>query len=143
MQINGEFMRFLFGFSLLLLLSGCIVTTTSASGSLNRAHLMDRVYKSGFVPGTEDIPLQRGFKLIENSAVVYDTPAGRIVKAQYQSQIFAADKIMEFYNSALHQLGWVVISENRYRRNREKLTIDIAPNGTNNFVYFTLEPLAS
>lgn len=84
-----------------------------------------------FMSGFEDLPLMDGLKQAEDTAVSFDTPAGRIIEAYAQSNEIGKRKIVDFYNKTLPQLGWKRQPENKkgasvsYTREGEVLTISI------------------
>lgn len=99
----------------------------------------DAVFMSGF----EDLPLMDGLKQPEDTAVSFDTPSGRIIEAYAQSDKISKQKIVEFYDNTLPQLGWLRLSEKKgdvsfsYAREGEVLTISIE-DGTPVAVRFEL-----
>ena len=62
--------------------------------------------KDDFVSGFEDLPLMSGLIQLEDGAVSFDSPSGRIVEAYAESPTLTADKISKFYADTLPQLGW-------------------------------------
>ena len=84
-----------------------------------------------FMSGFEDLPLMDDLKQAEDTAVSFDTPAGRIIEAYAQSNEIGKRKIVDFYNKTLPQLGWKRQPENKkgasvsYTREGEVLTISI------------------
>lgn len=59
-----------------------------------------------FVSGFEDLPLPSGLVQLEDGAVSFDSPAGRIVEAYAESPTLTVDKIRKYYADTLVQLGW-------------------------------------
>lgn len=91
--------------------------------------------------GFEDLPLMDGLKQSEDAAVSFDTPSGRIIEAYAQSDEIGKQKIAEFYNKTLPQLGWRRVSDKKaflsYVREGEVLTISVE-DGTPAAVRFEL-----
>lgn len=59
-----------------------------------------------FVSGFEDLPLPAGLVQLEDGAVSFDSPAGRIVEAYAESPTLTVEKIKKYYADTLVQLGW-------------------------------------
>lgn len=84
-----------------------------------------------FMSGFEDLPLMEGLKQSEDTAVSFDTPAGRIIEAYAQSNKIKKQEIADFYNKTLPQLGWKRMPKKdkasgiSYAREGEVLTISI------------------
>ncbi|MBR1777599.1 MAG: hypothetical protein IJ752_03315 [Alphaproteobacteria bacterium] len=99
--------------------------------------------ESAFMSGFEDLPLMEGLKQSEEAAVSFDAPSGRIIEAYAQSSQIGKQKIVDFYNKTLPQLGWKRLSENKktssvsYMREGEMLTISV-DDGTPASVRFEL-----
>ena len=93
--------------------------------------------------GFEDLPLMDGLKQAEDTAVSFDTPSGRIIEAYAQSNTISKQKITDFYNKTLPQLGWSRVSGKgkavsvSYTREGEVLTISV-DDGTPASVRFEL-----
>ena len=100
--------------------------------------------ESAFMSGFEDLPLMEGLKQAEDSVVSFDTPSGRIIEAYAQSNQIGKQKIAEFYDKTLPQLGWKRVSEKNktasvsYTREGEVLTISV-DDGTPASVRFELK----
>ena len=92
-----------------------------------------------FMSGVEDLPLMDGLKQSEDAAVSFDSPGGRIVEAYAQSERIEKQKVMEFYDKTLPQLGWTRLKKkkNSYTREGEDLTISV-DDGTPATVRFEL-----
>ena len=95
--------------------------------------------------GFEDLPLMDGLKQTEDDAVSFDAPSGRIIEAYAQSGVTGKQKIEDFYNKTLPQLGWKRLprkgssSPVSYEREGEVLTISIDDEGTPVSVRFELK----
>ena len=86
----------------LLILCACILTASPCLAE-----------NAAFMSGFEDLPLMDGLKQAEDTAVSFDTPAGRIIEAYAQSNEIGKRKIVDFYNKTLPQLGWKRQSESK------------------------------
>ena len=65
-----------------------------------------KTVKDDFVSGFEDLPLMTGLIQLEDGAVSFDSPSGRIVEAYAERPTLTVEKILTFYSDALPQLGW-------------------------------------
>ena len=97
---------------------------------------------AAFMSGFEDLPLMDGLKQAEEEAVSFDAPSGRIIEAYAQSNRIEKQKIMNFYDKTLPQLGWKRLpakngSSFSYEREGETLTISV-DDGTPVSVRFEL-----
>lgn len=96
-------------------------------------------HASGFLQYSEDLPLAPGLTEQLEDGLVFDAPGGRIVEAYARGAVKAAD-VLKFYAATLPQLGWVRDSDLTYRRDTEKLRLDLNPQGHVLLVHFTLSP---
>lgn len=83
-----------------------------------------------------------GLKQADDTAVSFDTPSGRIIEAYAQSDKIGRQKIADFYDKTLPQLGWLRLPGAKgknaaYAREGEILTISIE-DGTPASVRFEL-----
>jgi len=60
------------------------------------------------------------------AGTVFDTPSGRIVEAFADGPVAARD-VDAFYAETLPHLGWRRLSAHRYRREGERLELQITP----------------
>ena len=75
-----------------------------------------------FVSGIEDLPLMPGLAEVEETGMVFDTPAGRIVEAFASGRVSRA-QVVSFYAATLPQLGWSPADATRFRREGETLEL--------------------
>lgn len=75
-----------------------------------------------FVSGVEDLPLMPGLAEVDETAMVFDTPSGRIVEA-FASGKVSRDQVVRFYAATLPQLGWSSDGETLFRREGEILEL--------------------
>lgn len=91
-----------------------------------------------YLTAVSDLPLAEGLKEQAEKSTVFDTPMGRIVNA-YATGATTADKIYDFYDSTLPQLGWEKQSSGSYHREHDTLKIDVwGPDAGPVNVSFTL-----
>ncbi len=97
---------------------------------------------SEFIPGIDGLPLMEGLVLIPEQQVFFETSNGRIVEVLASSGNSPRD-IMLYYTETLKQLGWVPILQNEFRREEEKLSIQIYDHKTEKFVVrFSISPIS-
>ena len=78
-----------------------------------------------FVNGIEDLPLMPGLEEAEDRGVVFDTPAGRIVRATAAGRVTRA-QVVDFYAATLPQLGWRREGETAFLREDEILVLEFS-----------------
>lgn len=94
---------------------------------------------TAFLTGVEDLPLMPGLAEVPGAAVVFDAPQGRIVET-YAAGAVSTDDVLAFYGQTLPQLGWRAAGPAEYRREGERLTLDVTPGAAETTVRFTLAP---
>jgi hypothetical protein len=75
-----------------------------------------------FVSDIEDLPLMPGLAEIDETAMVFDTPGGRIIEALTSGPV-SRDQVVRFYAATLPQLGWSADGETLFRREGETLEL--------------------
>ncbi len=91
--------------------------------------------------GFEDLPLMDGLKQSDDAPLSFDSPGGRIIEAYAQSEAIEKQKIIDFYDKTLPQLGWTRLKKKNafsYMREGEELTISV-DDGTPATVRFELK----
>lgn len=93
----------------------------------------------GFVSVYEDLPLPASMTEVPGSALTFDSPDGRIVEADAKGR---ADKaaVLQFYHTALPQLGWTEDGPGRFHRDQDNLRIDVTGQGPEATAHFTISP---
>lgn len=76
-----------------------------------------------FVSTIEDLPLMPGLTEDMDAGVVFDSPAGRIVEAYALGDI-GERQVLDFYATALPQLGWRQDGAGVFVREREILKVE-------------------
>lgn len=94
-----------------------------------------------FVTGIDDLPLMAGLTETAGSALVFDSPAGRIVEAEATGAVTRAE-ILRFYGATLPELGWKQEGEAAFARQRETLRLEIGGEPGAMAVRFILAPRA-
>jgi hypothetical protein len=128
-----------------LALPAALAALVLASPCLAGAGLIQTsAVQSGFVPGTEDVPLMPGLSADAGSSLVFDKPQGRIVEAAASGAV-TRHAVMAFYEESLPQLGWrraaaASPSSKSFERDGERLSLDFDGRDGNLQVAFTLAP---
>ena len=95
--------------------------------------------ESRFFSELNDIPLMPGlYELIEKT-IVFDKPEGRIVESSAVSETENANKIKEFYDSILPQLGWAPQGDS-YIRQDEILRLSVDSGSSVSVLKITVSP---
>ncbi len=93
----------------------------------------------GFLPGVEDLPLMPGLREIPEATLIFDKPAGRLVRAMARGESNPA-ALWRFYDETLPQLGWRRLATGYFVRDGEGLRITVENNGTTLTVRFAIAP---
>ncbi|SRR5690554_1948236 len=87
----------------------------------------------GYLALVEDMPLMSGLAETGDGGVIFDKPAGRIVRSVAEGDVAPAS-VRAFYTETLPQLGWTRAEEYEligelllFRREGEQLEIQIVP----------------
>lgn len=94
-----------------------------------------------FSRSIHDFPLMPGAGEIEEDAVSYDKPEGRIVQMRAILESLTPKAVETYYFETLPQLGWRAISPRIYHRGAERLELDFEAADRQNFLNVTLSPL--
>lgn len=92
---------------------------------------------SRFLAGFDDLPLAPGLSEVPGAATLFEGPQGRLGEA-YARGNAGIEAVRDFYKRTLPQLGWSLQKEGAYRREGEKLIIEIAADGKIATVRFVL-----
>lgn len=87
-----------------------------------------------------DVPLMPGLVELENEAIIFDKPGGRIAESSAESQTLSVEDINRFYTKTLPHLGWQQVEGNAFVRNDEMLEIDITDETVARHVQITVTP---
>lgn len=100
-------------------------------------------FAADFFQSIDDLPLAPGLTETVEQGVEFDSPGGRIVTAVAASgagQKARIEGVRAFYRKALPPLGWAHVSGDIYRREGERLTLQIAKAGAGVVVRVRLVP---
>jgi hypothetical protein len=92
-----------------------------------------------FVTGIADLPLMPGLQEIEDSAMVFSKPEGRIVEIMASGAV-SRDAVSSFYERTLPQLGWRRVEAESWLREKEILRFDIRESKEGMVIRFSLTP---
>ncbi len=88
-----------------------------------------------------DIPVMNGFKEIKEYGYVFDKPEGRIIEAvAVAGNDIVIDDVKDFYKETLGQLGWVYVEDGIYKRENEKLSLNIYKDNNLVTLKLNIEP---
>ena len=79
---------------------------------------------AAFVSVIPDLPLMAGLTEDAGAAVVFETASGRIAEA-HASGALARQEVLKFYQATLPQLGWHILSDTRFQREGEVLSLEV------------------
>ncbi|MDC0348898.1 hypothetical protein OAN21_00620 [Alphaproteobacteria bacterium] len=94
-------------------------------------------YGISYVPGTEDIPLMEGMT-IESEPILFDKNQGEVLITKSSTHLLPKD-VKNFYKKTLKNLGWTVISENKFKREMQILDMEIKERNGKTTVNFELK----
>lgn len=93
-----------------------------------------------------DIPLMIGMSEVEEEALNFDKPSGRISKAAGLIVNSNPQAIETYYDATLKQMGWQRTENLTYMRKQERLKINISKSnayeGDAYIVSFSIEPVS-
>ena len=92
-----------------------------------------------FVSGIADLPLMPALEEIEESALVFSKPEGRIVEVMARGAV-TQDQVRAFYNRTLPQLGWRRQADGVWQRENELLRFDMRREKKELVIQFSLAP---
>lgn len=92
-----------------------------------------------FVSGIADLPLMDGLEEVEESAMVFSTPEGRIIEVTARGAV-TREAARAFYESTLPQLGWDRQGAEAWRREKEILRLNMDERDEGLVIQFSLTP---
>lgn len=92
-----------------------------------------------FVAGIAALPLIPGLYLVNGETVIFEKPAGRLVRATAKGNR-TKETFWQFYEDTLPQLGWQTIKRGNFVRDGESLKIKVEENASQIIARFTLAP---
>lgn len=101
-----------------------------------------------FVAGSKDLPLAEGLNKFSDDGLDFDSASGSIISVTYKSSD-DLKKVKDFYLKTLPQLGWKNLKSNkrgvdllRFKRDNEKLEIELINYNGDNLVKFFVETIS-
>ena len=92
-----------------------------------------------FVSGIADLPLMPGLDEVDDSAVVFSKPEGRIIEVSAYGAV-TRDAVRAFYDRTLPQLGWRKLQAMVWQRENELLRFDMRDDPKGLVIQFSLTP---
>ena len=127
-----------------LLIAGAAVTSVPAQAQSGAAQSADpsatQMAMPPFFEILPDIPVMPGMQELVDEAIIFDKPEGRFIKTTAISESHTKSQIIQFYSKALPALGWMKISDLKYKRGTYLLTIAVEQTDNIQIIYFTVEP---
>ena len=99
-------------------------------------------FAADFADEIEDLPLMESFEIIDQDTIYFDKPEGRIITLTAFSENKTEDPI-GFYAKTLPQLGWALLSQAEYTREKEHLKIETQSREDGMILKFYLSPRTS
>ncbi len=93
----------------------------------------------GFFREPPDLPLMPGLSELTDEAIVFEYPEGRLVKVA-ASGVMPATSVFDYYAAALPEFGWAEIARGKYRRDGERLSLELSRHASHVTVRFSIAP---
>lgn len=93
----------------------------------------------GFVEGVEDLPLMPGLVALPGAGISFAEPQGRIVVGYAEGRV-DAQSVLRFYAQTLPELGWTPDAASSYRREGDRLSLELFDYARRLIVRFTVSP---
>jgi hypothetical protein len=105
-----------------------------------RRHVLSALaVAAAFFSAIEDMPLAPGLTEAPGASTVFDKADGRIVQLVATGPV-TQDQVLRFYADALPQLGWRQADARTWRREAERLTIEVRPKGRDAELRISITP---
>lgn len=85
--------------------------------------LSPQLYASDFFVSLPDVPLMYGIVELEEQALNYDSPHGRVTEVYASLEKQGSQEVLSYYGDVLPQFGWVRLAPNQFQREREKMSL--------------------
>lgn len=103
----------------------CVATAASADDDILRA--------------VEDLPPPPGFSEDASGGLAFDTAGGHIVEAYVHGGV-SEGQVFRFYRKTLPQLCRIAESQGQFRRNGERLRLDMTRGADGVTIHYSLSP---
>lgn len=144
--MRSFFVNTIYGFVLAGLVTGLPVAAGAQPKEAPRATLEGgpdtavKPHQTTFFHVLNDVPVMPGLRELPDESINFDKPEGRIVTATAVSDHLAPEKIRQFYDQALPQLGWKRGEKDSFFRDQEQLKLIIEVKQGVSIARFTVEP---
>ena len=105
-------------------------------------HAQGNVQEPVFFSVLEDVPVMPGLMEVEDSALFFDKPQGRIVELSVDMSGVTREQILNFYLETLPQFGWGVVEENLFFRDGEYLELSFIQQDGQQVLKIMVKPSA-
>ena len=92
-----------------------------------------------FFSAIGDLPVMEGLVEVADARMVFDKPEGRIVQVAASGTVSRTD-VLRFYTGVLPRLGWARAEDGTFRREGERLSLQLEDSDGTLMVYFSLSP---
>ena len=92
-----------------------------------------------FFSAIGDLPVMEGLVEVADARMVFDKPEGRIVQVAASGTVSRTD-VLRFYTGVLPRLGWTRAEDGTFRREGERLSLQIEAGDGTLMVHFSLSP---
>ncbi len=93
-----------------------------------------------FFSSMQDVPLVSGLEELRDQTVIFDKPEGRIIESVAEIESGFLEAVKRAYQETLPQLGWNLLSDNFYVREKESLVLNFESYEERNFVRVLVRP---
>ena len=92
-----------------------------------------------FFSAIGDLPVMAGLVEVADARMVFDKPEGHIVQVAASGTVSRSD-VLRFYTGVLPRLGWTRAEDGIFRREGERLSLQIEGGDGTLMVHFSLSP---
>lgn len=87
-----------------------------------------------------DVPLMSGMAELEDQSFIFDKAEGRVIETAVFTKSSSEKEVVAFYGKTLPELGWTVLSPDRFLRNGEQLIVKCEKVSGGVVTKFSLSP---
>lgn len=113
----------------------------TGSGAENTGKSTESDSPTLFFSTMTDIPAMEGLVELDDYALVYDKPEGRIAEMAARIEGGDVEAVRDYYKNTLPELGWRFETEDAYTRGSEMLTFFYEQRQGLQYVLITVQPL--
>ena len=96
--------------------------------------------EQAFFSALPDVPIKSGLSELEDMAVVFDKPQGRIVEVSAHIKRGSYNDVLAFYEETLPQMGWHKKGKETFQRGLEFLRFELEEGRGKSFVRISVAP---